>query len=85
MFPIIYCYFSYVSFHIYKPLTAYGENTVNGQLVLLRVVVELGHAQDLKLPLHLMAVLNVQAQPQSLDLAIPMHVQVVKYLKLCKN
>jgi hypothetical protein len=51
----------------------------NGHFALLRVVVVLEHAQDLKLTLHLMAVLHVQAQQQSQDLAILMHVQVLKY------
>ena len=52
---------------------------VNGPVVLLHVVVVLGHAQELKLPLHQMAVLHVRAQQQRQELATRMHVQVVKH------
>ena len=52
---------------------------MNGPLVLLLVVEELGHIQDLKHPLHLMAVLHVLAQEQRQYHVILMHAKVVKY------
>ena len=50
-----------------------------GPNVLIRVVVALPHAQDPKLLLHQMAVMNVKAQQQKQENATLMNAQVVKY------
>jgi hypothetical protein len=57
--------------------TAYGENMANGPIVLLRVGLVLGHAQDLKLPRKEMAVHHVLDQQQRQRLATLMNAQVM--------
>jgi hypothetical protein len=57
------------------PSTAYGENMVRGPLVLLHVVMVPGHVQELKLPLHKMAVLRVLVQTQKQKYATMEHAQ----------
>ena len=55
---------------------------VNGPLVQLRVVMVLGHVQELKRSLQQMAVPNVVAQEQRQKLATLEYAQVLKYLNL---
>ena len=58
---------------------------VNGPLVLLRVMVVLGHAQEPKQEQEPMAVLLAVDQQQRAKLATLKHVQVLKYSDLCKS